>query len=141
MINLVLDSSAVAKWFFPEEQSNVALKIREDFLTKKITISAPTLIFYEVNNILKTAVKSLRIEKEKAINAYGGFLNLGIIVYSTKDLLENTLDEAVNLDISSYDASYIVLANYLKAPLFTADQRLLRKAESRFVKNLKTYPA
>ena len=82
MINLVLDSSAVAKWFFPEEQSNVALKIREDFLTKKITISAPTLIFYEVNNILKTAVKSLRIEKEKAINAAFEGLPLADIIVS-----------------------------------------------------------
>ena len=140
MINIILDSSAVAKWFFPEEQSNIAFKIREDFINKKIIISAPTLIFYEVNNILKTAVKSLRIKKEKAVKAYRGFLDLGIIVYSSKELLENTLDKAMNLDLSSYDASYIVLADYLKAPLFTADKKLLSKIKSKFTFNLEEYP-
>ena len=141
MINLILDSSIVAKWFLPEEQNDIALKIKEDFVNKKITISAPTLIFYELNNILKTAVKSLRIGKKKAVNAYEGFLDLGIIVYSSKDLFKNTLDRAMNLDISSYDASYIVLADYLKTPLFTADQKLLTKAKSKFIRSLQDYPA
>ena len=141
MINLILDSSVIAKWFFPdEEESDIALKIRENFVNKKITISAPTLLFYEVNNILKTAVKSLRIKKEKAVRAYRGFLDLGIIVYSSEELLENTLDKAMNLDLSSYDASYIVLADYLKAPFFTADKKLLSKAKSKFTFSLEEYP-
>ena len=141
MINLILDSSVIAKWFFPnEEESDIALKIKEDFVNKKITISAPTLLFYEVNNILKTAVKSLRIKKEKAIRAYRGFLDLGIIVYSSEELLENTLDKAMNLDLSSYDASYIILADYLKAPFFTADKKLLSKVKSKFTFNLEEYP-
>lgn len=139
MINLILDSSVVAKWFFPEEQNGAALKIKEDFVNKKITISAPTLIFYEVNNLLKTAVKSLRIERKKAINAYEGFLELGLISYSTKDLLENSLDKAINLDISSYDASYIVLAEYLKDSFFTADQKLLKNTKSELVKSVQDY--
>ena len=141
MINLILDSSVIAKWFFPdEEESNIALTIREDFVNKKITISAPTMLFYEVNNILKTAVKSLRIKKEKATKAYRGFLDLGIIAYSSEELLENTLDKAMNLDLTSYDASYIVLADYLKAPFFTADKKLLSKVKSKFTFNLEEYP-
>lgn len=141
MRNIVLDSSVIAKWFFPEEdQGNLALEVKEDFTSKIISISLPLLIYYEVNNLLKAAIKSLRINRKLAIVAYQGFLNLDFNVYSSKELMEMTLEKASTLDISSYDASYVVLAEYLKVPLFTADQRLLRKAENSFIKSLETYP-
>lgn len=140
MINIILDSSVVAKWFFPdEEESELALKIKEDFINKEVSISVPILIFYEINNLLKTAIKSLRIGRGKAMSAYQGFLELDFIIYSSKDLMEKALEKAVNLDISSYDASYVVLAEYLKASFFTADKKLLEKTKSQVVKNLQDY--
>lgn len=139
--NIIVDASVVAKWFFVDEKyTQAALKVKEDFLNKKVVISAPLFIFYEVNNLLKSACKSLRIEEEKATEAYGAFLDLDFVVYSTKDLLHATLETALKLDISSYDASYVVLAEYLRVPLFTADQKLLSKTESEFVRSLNDYP-
>ncbi|OGD84836.1 hypothetical protein A3B51_02600 [Candidatus Curtissbacteria bacterium RIFCSPLOWO2_01_FULL_41_18] len=141
MRNIVLDSSVIAKWFFPEEdQGDLALEVKEDFTNKIISISLPLLIFYEVNNLLRTAIKSLRIDRGKAISAYQGFLELDFIVYSSKELMEKALEKAVNLDISSYDASYVVLAEYLKAPFFTTDKKLLEKTKNQVVKNLQNYP-
>lgn len=109
--SIIVDSSVIAKWFFPDEEtSESALKIKQDFIQKSLSIYIPPLIFYEVNNLIKTAIKSLRINKKKAFTAYNGFLNLNFIVYFPKKLLEATLERAVNLDLSSYDATYVALS-------------------------------
>lgn len=140
MRNIVVDASVVAKWFLPDEQVSVAaLKIRQDFLELHISISVPIFIFYEINNLLKSAVVSLRINKSQAKEAYAGFLNLGLNAYYSKDLLEAGLENAISLDVSSYDATYLSLAEQLKIPLFTADQKFIKKASNQLVKNLEEY--
>lgn len=140
MISVIIDSSVVGKWFFPsEEDSKSAFKIKDDFSHKQINISVPVLIYYEINNLLKTAIKSLRVDQKKAKLAYQGFLNLNFTVYSAKELLKLTLEKAVRLDISSYDASYIALAEVLDVPFYTADERLVLKAKDKLVKDLKEY--
>jgi len=137
--NIILDSSVVAKWFFPsEEDSEIALKIRDLFQSKEISISAPVLIYYEINNLIRTAIKSLRISEKLAKEAYQGFLELDLIAYSSTELMKMALEKAVSLDVSSYDASYLVLAEYLKVPLITADQKLVDKAKTDLVQKLKT---
>lgn len=137
--NFVLDSSVIAKWFFPsEEDSKTALKIRDLFLSKEVSISVPVLIYYEVNNLIRSAIKSLRINEKLAKEAYQGFLELGLIAYSSKELMGMALEKAISLDISSYDASYLALAEYLKIPLITADQKLIDKAKNDLIQNLKT---
>ena len=137
--NIILDSSVIAKWFFPsEEDGEIALKIKALFLSKEITISIPILIYYEINNLIHTAVKSLRISEKLAKEAYLGFLELDLVAYSSKQLMEMALDKAISLDISSYDASYLVLSEYLKIPFITADQKLVDKAKTNLVENLKT---
>jgi predicted nucleic acid-binding protein len=136
--NIILDSSVIAKWFFPsEEDSEIALKIKNLFLSKEISISAPVLIYYEINNLIRSAIKSLGINEKLAKEAYQGFLELDLITYSSKELMEMALEKAVSIDISSYDASYLVLAEYLKIPLITADQKLIDTAKTDLVQNLK----
>lgn len=137
--NIILDSSVVAKWFFPsEEDSNNALKIRELFLSHEISISVPLLIYYEINNLLRSAIKSLRINEALAKEAYLGFLELELIAYSSNELMTRALENAILLDISSYDASYVALSEYLQIPIITADQKLIDKTKSHRVQSLKT---
>lgn len=139
LTNIILDSSVMAKWFFPsEEDSKIALKIRDLFLSKEISISVPILIYYEINNLIRTATKSSRINERLAKEAYQGFLELDLIAYSSKELMGIALEKAISLDVSSYDASYLALAEYLKIPLITADQKLIDKAKTELVRNLKT---
>ena len=139
LTNIILDSSVIAKWFFPsEEDSRIALKLKSLFLSKEISISVPVLIYYEVNNLIRSAVKSLRINEKLAKEAYLGFLELDLITYSSKKLMELALEKAIALDVSSYDASYLALAEYLKIPLITADQKLIDKAKTDLVQDLKT---
>lgn len=139
---LIIDASVVAKWLLEDEQENPqALKIKNDFLDNKVTISVPIFLYYEVNNLLRSATLSKRMNPEKAVKAYQGFLDLGFIVYSSKELLTATLKKAFDMDISSYDASYIALAQYLQVPFYTADEKLVKKASTSLIKVLDDYPA
>lgn len=136
---VILDSSVVAKWFFPEEHSEEALRVKDDFASNAITLSVPLLLYYEINNLLKTATKSFRINANNALSVYEAFLKLDFIVYSSENLMTKALKKAIEFDISSYDASYIVLADYLEKPLYTADQKLLSKVKSKFIFDIKSY--
>lgn len=49
----VVDASIIAKWFLNEKNSPSALRVRDDFATKRISLSAPALLFYEVTNALR----------------------------------------------------------------------------------------
>jgi len=138
--NIVVDASVAAKWFFPDEEfAKDAFRIQQDFLDKTVVLSVPTLIYYEINNILKSAVQSKRVTEKEAIEAYEGFLNLEFAVYSSKDLMKQALAKATEYDISSYDASYVALASYLKIPFFTADRKLLDKVGDKFIFGLESY--
>lgn len=140
MKSIVLDTSVIAKWFFPSEtESNVALKIKEDFVKKRIIICVPVLIYYEIANILKTAVKSFRIKKTDARLAFKSFLNLEFVVYSSKQMLNLSLEEAIKVDISAYDAQYVVLAQLLNYPFYTSDKKLLLKTKSVLIRDLNDY--
>lgn len=136
---IIIDSSVAIKWYLPDELDDQALAIKSDFKNGSILIAIPVLFFYEVNNILRTVSKSLRIEKEDSVNVYQNLLELGFIAYSSKDLFKATLEKALLKDISSYDASYVVLAEYLQIPFYTADEKLIIKTQSKWVKSLKEY--
>lgn len=136
---IIIDASVAAKWLLDDEVSFQVDLIKEEFLNNKITIQAPTVIYYEINNLLKSSAISQRIDPSKAIEAYQDFLGLGFMTYSSKELLADTLNKALELNISSYDASYVALAENLQIPLFTADEKLVKKAKSSLVKNLSDY--
>ncbi|MDP3733360.1 MAG: type II toxin-antitoxin system VapC family toxin [Candidatus Daviesbacteria bacterium] len=137
---IVIDASVVAKWLLPDEQDSAAAdRIKEDLIERTLLIAVPVFIFYEVNNLLKSAALSKRIDPKKAAEAYEGCLNLELSVYSSKETLKHVLDKAFELDISSYDASYVALAEYLQVTFYTADEKLVKKSKSKWVKNLEEY--
>lgn len=140
MDQIIVDSSICAKWFFSDEYSENAFKIREDFRSRVIRISIPLLFYYEINNLLKTGAKAFRIDPKEAKGLFKSFLDLSFTAYSSKELHEEALDIAIKYDISSYDASYIALAVDLKKPFFTADKKLLLKVKSKFAFDLEKYP-
>lgn len=136
---IIIDSSVVAKWYLLDEPSESASRIKLDFLAGTTLLAAPLLIYYEVNNIIRSASLSFRISQSQAKKAYGAFLELNFTTYHSKQLLEEALQTALEINISSYDATYIALAEYLNVPFYTSDEKLVEKAGSKLVKNLESY--
>ncbi len=51
--NAVLDSSVVMKWFCEEEDTDIALSLRERNINGELMIAVPDLSLYEVANALR----------------------------------------------------------------------------------------
>ena len=137
--SIVIDASVAAKWLLPDEEDFSANLIKEEFAKRAISISVPVFIFYEVNNLLKSAILSSRLDVKGATSLYKAFLDIDFTVYWSKHLLKTALEIAVELNISSYDANYIVLAEYLQIPFYTADEKLVKIASSKLVRPLVAY--
>lgn len=136
MRTIILDSSVFAKWFFPEEGSEKALEIKALFTNNDIAIIVPVLVYHEVSNLLKTAVKVYRVEEKNAIKAIDAFLRLNLISYASSDLFQSALAIAIKFDVSAYDAAYVALSKKLQVPLITADKKLVKKVNSNLVIDL-----
>ena len=60
---IVIDASVVAKWLLPDEQGSAAAnRVKKDLVERTLLIAVPVFIFYEVNNLLKSAALSSRID-------------------------------------------------------------------------------
>lgn len=135
-MTLILDSSVIAKWYFKEENSDLARRLLEQHQVHLIQITSPILLFFEIGNIFinkkLTAVNfSRHIQDLLALNL--------TIINTEKVLLKNTFAIALNYQLSFYDATYVALAQKLKCDFITADKKLYQKTKGlKSVKLLKT---
>ena len=122
---IVADASIVAKWFLEEEFSDKARQLRDSFVTGKVNISVPSLLFYETLNALWHS--RLFTEKELSLAAKA-LTKYGFDAWEPQGkILEQAAAVSSEHNLSVYDASYVALAFHLKAALLTADSELLRK--------------
>ncbi len=133
--DITLDASVILKWFCEEEDSDKAIKYKEEYINKKINILEPDLIIYELQNVLRYN-KGFSIHTVN--EALKEFLNLDMDIYSpTLKLITNATEIAYNYDISIYDSYYIALAKMLNCKLITADGKLKKKcADLAFIETL-----
>jgi predicted nucleic acid-binding protein len=88
---------------------------------------APRLLVYELANLFARLVRSRAVSLETGITA----LNAGVRIVRVPEQEPppgRILEVASRLDLSAYDASYLAIAERLRAPLITEDERLLRAA-------------
>ena len=125
-MNLVLDASIIAKCFFEEEQTDLALDLLEKHKVEKIQINVPILLFFELGN---TAVKKFRedIDTREEFNLILNDLSALDLNFTetTPDFLKLVYTFAIRHEITFYDASYVALAKTLKCNLITADKKLV----------------
>jgi len=122
---VVADASIVAKWFLKENFSDKAMQLRDSFVTGKLTISVPSLLFYEALNALW---HSGLFKEEELTLAASSLYKYGFDVWEPRG---KTYEQSAMLssrhDISVYDATYVALAHHLEATLYTADSELIQK--------------
>lgn len=123
---IVLDCTITASWFLPDEWSSDSQKILSDILERKISMLAPSLWWFEILNVLKSAVRRKRIDEPTSHKAL--FLlkeipkeTVGPEMQGESGILTVTLAE----NLSAYDATYLHLALSTGAELFSADSDLL----------------
>ncbi len=124
-VEFVIDSSIVTKWFMIEDDSKVALGVRDQFATRKLKLAVPTLLFYEVMDALRfsgvfnetdlsTAARSLSKYQFEIWRPVGKFLELSAQL-------------GIRENVTVYDACYVALAQRKGSRLITEDKELLEK--------------
>lgn len=137
--NIIIDASIIIKWLLPDEEDVQALRIKQDFNKNRLTITIPHLTYYEIGNVLKTAVKRERIKEDIATKLYSSFIDLEFVAYAMSDLFTLALYKSIDFNISYYDASYIALSEYLQIPFITADQKLLKRISDKLIVDIQDY--
>jgi len=122
---IVLDASIILKMIFEEQDTHLALQLRENHVTGKEKIAAPELIFYEIANVLATKTP---LSIKSASSALNEIFNLEIETFTLgMEEFLSSMSFSHKYKISVYDASYMILAERLNCDFITADVILFRK--------------
>jgi len=138
----VVDASVVAKWVLPGEpnQEN-AVKLKDDHVLGLVELHAPAFIVEEVANALWKATKLKRLSQQDSQEALNALNDMKIELHELDwAQAAQTLEIACKYDSALYDASYLFLANEIKAQFITADNKLYETVKDHFrVLNIKDY--
>jgi len=130
----ILDASVAVKWYVKEEMRDIALKLRDHFVSELIDLEAPSLILYELGNALRHHPGSTATDCAEAVRQ---LRNIGLILHELDD---NLIDEAATLaykeNITFYDGVYVALAKILETKLVTADANLIDQISEENKSNL-----
>jgi predicted nucleic acid-binding protein len=122
----VLDTSVLIKWFRQREVlAEQALALRVAYLTGRITITLPSLLAYELANVLRYK-KDLTTEQVQA--AVRSLFDMQMTwMLPSAEVMEQAVEIARTHETTVYDATFAALARALGAAFVTADERLARK--------------
>jgi predicted nucleic acid-binding protein len=125
---VVADASVVAKWFSKEDYTEDALRLRQDYRDRKVDIRAPSLLPFEVLNALLHKPDFGLEDLKTAAEALGKYALQLVALHG--ELSTETVERAVALGLTMYDASYVALALQEGCALYTADEKLAAKARA-----------
>lgn len=123
---MVADASFCGAWILDDECSVEAEQFLTELAKGAVELIVPTLWHYEMNNLLRSALRRKRLSEDDLWLALEALEQVSI---THEDLpespaLKRILHLAIQFDLSSYDAAYLELADRHKIPLHTADTKL-----------------
>lgn len=131
MTQKILDTSVVVKWFIEEKDSDIANKYLKEIINGKYEVVFPSLIFYELGNACLYNHMSTR-EIGKVIEKLAKFpIQVEDIGFSA---MSKIYQNAVEYNLSFYDASYVTLMQKYDCELITADEKMFNKLKNTFTK-------
>ena len=134
---IAVDASVIVKWFSEEQNTADALRIRDDYIARVVDIASVELLNYEVLNALRYA-PDVGIEELKMIaSSLEGYQ---IRLYELLgELSTRCIDNAHRYGISIYDSAYLSLGELEDMPVYTADEKLLRKIGGDRLRHISSY--
>ena len=116
---IVLDTSAAVDWLL---QTPAGQRIEQRIYARKDTLHTLYLLDVEFAQVLRRLVREGTLARKRAEEAIEDLIAVRVTRYAPVLLLNRIWQLRRNL--SAYDAAYVALAEALKAPLITRDQRI-----------------
>ena len=116
---IVLDASAAVDWLL---QTRAGARIEQRIYARNETLHTVHLLDVEFAQVLRRLVREGTLSAKRAEEAIEDLAALRLTRYAPILLLNRMWRLRHNL--SAYDAAYVALAEELRAPLITRDQRL-----------------
>jgi predicted nucleic acid-binding protein len=123
---LVLDTSVVIKWVRQGEVlAEQALALRDAYLDGRFALVVPSLLAYELANILRFKED---LTTESVQGAIESLYDMGLEwIPPSSATISRAVEIARAYETTVYDATFVALAELLGATLVTADERLTRQ--------------
>jgi len=126
---VVLDTSVVIKWFRQGEVlADQALALRDAYLDGQIVVSVPSLLAYELTNVLRYKEDLTTDQVQEAVQSLFD-MRLEWVLPSSA-VMRRAVEMARAYETTIYDATFAALAESLNAAFVTADERLVRRLEA-----------
>jgi predicted nucleic acid-binding protein len=129
---IVVDSSALSKYFLKEEEW---MEVKEHI--ERVSISLE-MALKEACNALWKRVRRGEVEEEVALNMVKAIAEWEILkMADQRELMEEAFKVAVREELPLYDSLFIALAKMRGLPLLTSDERQAESASSEGVEVIK----
>jgi predicted nucleic acid-binding protein len=124
--HVVPDTSVIIKWFRQGEiLAEQALALRAAYLDGRIQVFVPSLLGYEMANVLRYKDELTTVQVEEAIQS---LFDMELAwVPPTAAMMRRAAAIARAADTTVYDSTFAALAESLEATFVTADERLVRR--------------
>ena len=121
----VLDASVAIKTVLPEQDSDKAVALKNDFVNQLHEFVAPDVFPIEVAHAISRAGRRGILKPAEGTQALRDILQILLDLHVSLTLLPRAFEISSQLRIGVYDCLYLALAERENIPLITADQRLL----------------
>jgi predicted nucleic acid-binding protein len=138
----ILDSSVAFKWVVPEDDSDKANRIRDDFRKGIHQLFAPEFFPFELAHALTRAERQGRIKVGEAKTFWTDAMTTVPGLLPVLQFADRAIDISSQARVGVYDCLYVALAEQEKCELVTADDKLVKNllAMFPFLVELKSLP-
>jgi predicted nucleic acid-binding protein len=129
LINYVLDTSVIIKWFSyaNEAELEAAHRLRDLMVAGQCQATVPDLLLYELANALRHNPSFDRTDVTDALKAV---IDLDLTVRPAEpEVLDRAIEIAGDFDLTVYDAYFVALAEAEGMSFVTADHRFFNKVK------------
>lgn len=123
-MRLILDSSVAFKTLVPEQDSDKAAKLLDEFQQGLHELLAPDILPVEIGHALTRAERQGRLSPTSGYALWTGLMANCPILVSYLSLMPRAYALSSQLRVGIYDCLYLALGEQEQCQLVSADQRL-----------------